>query len=62
VRLRTFLDLGYLVSDQTMRLAVDGLRRFLVGSFGKAEDLAAVLVEPVPMVGNPVLVLDFLVL
>jgi hypothetical protein len=61
VRLRTLLDLGYLVSDQSMRLAVDGLSRFLVRSFGKAEDLAALLIKPVS-IGNPVLSLDFLVL
>jgi len=48
--LRTFLDLDYLVGDQTMRLAVDGFSRFLVRSFGKTEDLAALLVVPVPMV------------
>ena len=62
MRLRTLLDLGYLVSDQSMRLAVDGLSRFLVRSFGKAEDLAALLIKLVSMVGNPVLALDFLVL
>jgi hypothetical protein len=45
-----------------MRLAVDSLRRFLARSFGKAEYLARLLVEPVAMVGNPVLVLDLLVL
>jgi hypothetical protein len=32
-----------------MRLTVDGLRRFFVRSFGKAEDLAALLVEPVQL-------------
>jgi hypothetical protein len=36
--LRIFLDLGYLVRYQTMRLAVDGHRRFLVRSFRKAEE------------------------
>jgi hypothetical protein len=34
--LRIFPDLGYLVRHQTMRLAVDGHRRFLVRSFRKA--------------------------
>jgi hypothetical protein len=42
--LGTFLDLHYLVRDQTMRLAVDGLSRFLVRGLGQAEDLAALLV------------------
>ena len=45
-----------------MRLAVDSLSRFLVGGFGKAEDLSRLLVEPVPMILNPVLVLDLFVL
>ena len=45
-----------------MRLAVDGLCGFLVRSFSKAEDLAALLIEPVPVILNPVLVLDFEVL
>src|SRR5215213_792800 len=58
---RAFLDLGYLVRDQTMRLAVYGLGRFLVGSFYKAEDLARSLVEPIPVVFHPVLVLDLFV-
>jgi hypothetical protein len=40
---------------QAMSLAVDGLRRLLVRSFGKAEDLTALLVEPVPMILDPVL-------
>ncbi len=47
--LGTLLDLHYLVRHQTMRLAVDGLSRFLVRSFGKAEDRAALLVEPVQL-------------
>src|ERR687893_2068729 len=38
--LRAFLDLDYLVSDQTMRLAVDSLSRLLVRSLRQAEDLA----------------------
>ncbi len=59
---RAFLDLGYLVRNQTMRLAVYGLGRFFVGGFYEAEDLARLLVEPVPVVLHPVLVLDFEVL
>ena len=59
---RTFLDLGYFIRHQTMRRAVYGLSRFLVRSFGKAEDLARLLVEPVPKVLDPVLVLDLFVL
>ncbi len=38
--LRAFLDLGYLVGHEPMSLAVNGFRCFIVGSFGKAEDLA----------------------
>jgi hypothetical protein len=45
-----------------MRLAVDSLSRFLVGSFCKAEDLARLLVEPVPVVLDTVLVLNLFVL
>src|SRR5215207_2035887 len=45
-----------------MRLAVDGLGGLLVGGFGQAEDLACLLVERVAVVGNLVLVLNFLVL
>jgi hypothetical protein len=59
---RAFLDLGYLVRNQTMRLAVYGLGRFFVGGFYEAEDLARSLVEPVPVVSHPVLGLDLLVL
>ena len=40
-----------------MRLTVNGLRSFLVRSFRKAEDLTSVLVEPVPVVLNPLVVL-----
>ncbi len=57
MRLRTFLDLGYLVRHQSVSLTVNGLSRLLVGSFGKAEDLAGLLVEPVAMVLNLILVL-----
>jgi hypothetical protein len=60
--LRTFLDLHSLVGHQTMRFAVDGLSRFLVRGFGKAEDLTGLLVESVAMVLDPVLLLDFQVL
>jgi hypothetical protein len=56
--LRTFLDLDYLVRDQTMRLAMDSLRRFLVRSFSKAEDLAALLVVPVPNPSCPLQALN----
>ncbi len=49
----TFLDLGYLVRNETVRLAVYGLGRFLVGSLYEAEDLARTLVEPVPVGFHP---------
>jgi hypothetical protein len=52
---RALLDLGYLVRHKTMRLAVYGLGRFLVGSFGEAENLARIIVEPVLGVVDPVL-------
>jgi len=42
-----------------MRFAVHSLCRFLVRSVHKAEDLASVLIEPVLMVLNPVLLLEF---
>ena len=45
-----------------MRLTVKGLRSFLVRNFRKAEDLTSVLVEPIPVVLNPVVVLDLHVL
>ena len=57
--LRTFLDLGYLLRYEPVSLPVDGFRRFFVRGFGKAEDLATLLVVPVPMVLNSVLLLDF---
>jgi len=59
---RTFLDLGYLVGHQTVRLAVDGLGRFLVRGVRQAEDLARLFVEPVLGVLDPVLILDLFVL
>jgi len=43
-------------------LPVDRLRRFFVWGFGKAEDLARLLVVPVPVILDPVFVLDFKVL
>jgi hypothetical protein len=45
-----------------MRLAVDGLSRFLARSLGEAEDLARHLVKPVSVIPDPVLVLDLHVL
>ena len=60
--LRTFLDLDYLLRYEPVSLPMDRFRRFFIGSFGKAEDLARLLVEPVPMVLDPVLVLDLFVL
>ena len=45
-----------------MRLAMDSLRSFLVRSFSQAEDLAALLVVPVPVVLDSVLILNFEVL
>src|SRR5919107_1051190 len=59
---RAFLDLGYLVGDQAVGLAVHGLGRLLVRGLCQAEDLARLFVEPVPEVLDPVLVLDLLVL
>jgi hypothetical protein len=59
---RTFLDLGYLVRHQTVRLTVYGLSRFLVRGVRQAEDLARILVEPVLEVLDPVLLLDLPVL
>jgi hypothetical protein len=47
MRLGTFLDLGYLVRHQSVRLAVYGLGRFLVRGFREAEDLA-LLSHPTP--------------
>ena len=41
---------------------MDGLRRFLIRGFGKAEDLTGLLVEPVYMVLNSVLLLNLEVL
>jgi hypothetical protein len=60
--LRTFLDLDYLVRYEPVCLPMHGLRRFFVGGFGKAEDLAALLIVPVSVILNPVFVLDFKVL
>src|SRR5215217_2302886 len=60
--LRTFLDLDYLVRYEPVSLPVNRFRRFFIGSFGKAEDLARLLVVPVPMILDPVFVLDFEVL
>ena len=45
-----------------MSLAVHIHSRLLAGGFSKTPDLASLLVEPVPVVLNPVLVLDFHVL
>src|SRR5215213_574904 len=59
---RAFLDLGYLVGEQAVCLAVDGLGRLLVRGLCQAEDLARLFVEPVPEVLDPVLVQDLLVL
>jgi hypothetical protein len=60
--LHTFLDLGYLVRQKAVSFAVDGLHSFLARSFRKAENLAALLVEPILVVLDPILVLDFHVL
>src|SRR5918997_2945665 len=60
--LRTFLDLRYLVGHEPVSLPVDGFRRFFVWGFGKAEDLAAFLVVPVPVILDPVFVLGFKIL
>src|SRR5829696_3064002 len=60
--LGSFLDLGYLLRYEPVSLPVDRLRRFFVWGFGKAEDLARLLVVPVPVILDPVLVLDFKIL
>src|SRR5215208_6575709 len=60
--LRTFPDLYYLVRYEPVSLPVNGFRRFFVWGFGKAEDLATLLVVPVPVILNPVFVLDFKIL
>ena len=51
--LRTFLDLDYLVRYEPVSLPMDGFRCFFIGSFGKAEDLARLLVVPVPVILDP---------
>src|SRR5215207_11169163 len=60
--LGSFLDLDYLLRYQPVSLPVDRFRRFFVWGFGKAEDLARLLVVPVPVILDPVFVLDFEVL
>src|SRR5918996_571187 len=60
--LGSFLDLDYLVRYEPVSLPVDRFRRFLVRGFGKAEDLARLLVVPVPVILDPVFVLDFKIL
>src|SRR5829696_3079899 len=60
--LRTFLDLDYLLRYKPVSLPVDRFRRFFIWGLGKAEDLARLLVVPVPVILHPVFVLDFEVL
>src|SRR5829696_9075262 len=60
--LRTFLNLDYLVCHQPVSLPVDRFRRFFVWGFGKAEDLARLLVVPVSVILDPVFVLSFKIL
>src|SRR5215216_1483762 len=60
--LGSLLDLDYLLRYEPVSLPVDRLRRFFVWGHGKAEDLARLLVVPVPVILDPVLVLDFKVL
>src|SRR4051812_24472570 len=55
--LGAFFYLIYLVRDQTVRLAVDGCRRFRVGGIYEAEDLPLLLVYPVAQVSNTICVL-----
>src|SRR5262249_49164928 len=57
--LRAFLDLDDLARHQTMRFAVNRLRGFFARSVNQAKNGAAVLVEPVLDVINPVLLLHF---
>jgi len=45
-----------------VRFTVDGFCRFSVWGFSKAEDLATLLVVPVPVILDPLFVLDFKVL
>jgi hypothetical protein len=59
---RALLHLGYLVGQQTVRLAVHGLCGLLVRGLRQAEDLAGVFVEPILEVPDPLLALDLLVL
>src|SRR5215212_8349980 len=60
--LGSFLDLDYLLRYEPVSLPVDRFRRFFVWGFGKAEDLARLLVVPVPVILHPVFVLYFKVL
>jgi hypothetical protein len=46
--LGAFFDFDYLVCHESVGLPVNGLRRFLAGSFAQAEDLTLLLVVPVP--------------
>ena len=48
VSLRAFLDLYYLVSHQPVCLPVYGLRGLRARCLEQAENLALVLIEPVP--------------
>ena len=46
--LRAFLDLHYLVGDVAVRFAVDGFGCLRARCLKQAENLALVLIEPVP--------------
>src|SRR5688572_13751375 len=56
--LAAFLHLDDLVGDRTVRLTVHGRRGLLARRLDQTEHLAGALVEPVPEVVHPVLVLD----
>src|SRR5947208_2573606 len=61
-RLRTFLHLKDLVSQETMRLAVDFFSRFLIRCVHQTEDLALAFIQPILEVFDPVLSLNLEIL
>src|SRR5207249_5148511 len=61
-KLRTFFHLKDLVSQETMRLAVDFFSRFLIRCVHQTEDLALAFIQPIPEVFHPVLSLNLEIL
>jgi hypothetical protein len=57
-RLRAFLHLIDLVGDQTVGFAVNCVGSLGVRSVNQAEDLARLLVNPIPFVAHTVLILS----